>query len=194
MKKRIIIEVICGIIILVAGFFIGDASAIKRVNAQINEDVVENNEQKKLTNGSEGKNTDIKESDKKEIKLNQPFEVSTESGDYTFTITGITKTDWWNRYYKNDDKQIILLNYECNNISFKNSDQDGVLLRESAFSAIDDKKYLLDSPSFGYEASIPKVVPVGLKGKFNIAFIAENDIKNVTIKFNRGGEITLPVE
>lgn len=132
--------------------------------------------------------------DKKEINLNEPFTVSSESGDYNFTITGITKTDWWNRYYKNNDKQIILLNYECDNISFKNSDYDGLFLDESAFSAIDDKKYLLDIPSFGYEASRPKLVPVGLKGKFNIPFIIENDTKNITIKFNRGGEITLPIE
>lgn len=133
-------------------------------------------------------------SDKTEIKLNEPFEVSTESGDYSFTITGVTKTDWWNRNYKNNDKQIILLNYECNNISFKNSNHDGLLLDETAFSAIDDKNYLLDAPSFGYEASRPKLVPIGLKAKFNIPFIAENDTKNITIKFRRGGEIILPIE
>lgn len=144
------------------------------------------NESKEVVNSEDN--------NKKEIKLNEPFEVSTETGDYSFTISGIEKTDWWSRFYKNNDKQIILLNYECNNISFKNSNHDGLLLDASAFSAIDDKDYLLDVPSFGYEASIPKLVPVGLKAKFNIPFIAENDIQNITIRFRRGGEITLPIE
>ena len=46
MKKRIIIEIICGVIIFVVGFFIGDASAIKRVNAGINSNVEKKHEEK----------------------------------------------------------------------------------------------------------------------------------------------------
>ena len=45
-------------------------------------------------------NTNVaEETNKDQIKLNEPFEVKTESGDYKFTITGASKTDWWNRAY-----------------------------------------------------------------------------------------------
>ena len=32
MKKRLIIEIVCGVIIFAVGYFVGDASAVKRVN------------------------------------------------------------------------------------------------------------------------------------------------------------------
>jgi len=39
MKKRLIIEIVCGIIIFVVGYFVGDASAVKRVNETVDSKV-----------------------------------------------------------------------------------------------------------------------------------------------------------
>lgn len=35
MKKRLILEIVCGILIYIVGFFVGDASAINRINNNI---------------------------------------------------------------------------------------------------------------------------------------------------------------
>lgn len=45
MKKRLIIEIVCGVLIFIVGYFIGDSSAIKRVNQQI-DTKVENKQNK----------------------------------------------------------------------------------------------------------------------------------------------------
>lgn len=39
MKKRLIIEIVCGIIIFAVGYFVGDASAVKRVNETVDSKV-----------------------------------------------------------------------------------------------------------------------------------------------------------
>ena len=39
MKKRLIIEIVCGIIIFVVGYFVGDASTVKRVNETVDSKV-----------------------------------------------------------------------------------------------------------------------------------------------------------
>lgn len=59
MKRRLIIEIICGVLIFIVGYFIGDASAVKRVNKQI--DVKVANQQEKTMKK--------KEEEKKETKI-----------------------------------------------------------------------------------------------------------------------------
>jgi len=39
MKKRLIIEIVCGVIIFAVGYFVGDASAVKRVNETVDSKV-----------------------------------------------------------------------------------------------------------------------------------------------------------
>ncbi|ASN68293.1 hypothetical protein 10S11_31 [uncultured Caudovirales phage] len=68
MKKRLIIEIICGILVFIVGYFVGDASAIRRVNEGITEkvdskysqknydaDKVSNSEKQKINNDNKSK-------------------------------------------------------------------------------------------------------------------------------------------
>lgn len=127
------------------------------------------------------------------IELNKPFEVNTEHGSYNFTIQSVTKTNWWERSKKGTDKTVILLNLECENIDFSNKDKtgfEGVSLYD-AFTIKDDKNYMLEHFSMSYDdvnmGSTP--IPKNTKGKISMPFVADNDIKSVSVVFNRGGTI-----
>lgn len=124
----------------------------------------------------------------KEIKLNEPFKVSTDDGDYNFTVKSVTKTDWWKREHKNNDKTVILLNLECENISYKNEKVNGVLLYK-AFNVKDNNNYLLTRSSTGYsnENDGTTEVPVNSKSKVSMPYIIDNNITSVSIEFLRGG-------
>lgn len=62
MKKRLVIEIICGVLIFIVGYFVGDSSAIKRVNQQIDAKV-ENKQSKEIEVNKEKVGTN-KEKDK----------------------------------------------------------------------------------------------------------------------------------
>ncbi len=125
---------------------------------------------------------------KKEIKLNEPFEVKRPDGDYNFTIKSITKTDWWKRAKDNEDKTVILLNLECENISFKSKNHNGVLLYD-AFNLKDNSNYILSRFSMSYSDvnSGADEIPPNTKSKVSIPYVIDNDATSVSIEFIRGG-------
>lgn len=128
----------------------------------------------KTTENSKSKETD--KEDIKEIKLNEPFHVSTEWGDYEIIINELKKTDWWRKENDNDNKQVVVLNYEVNNISFHNENYNGVYLDASAFKVIDSKGYLNTDIFSVYEGEYPSLVPTGVKHKSSVAFAVDTDI------------------
>lgn len=131
-------------------------------------------------------NNDKKE-EAQELELNKPFNIQTEYGDYSVTITGVKKTDWWSRFQKNDDKTVILLSYEVDNTSFKNDNYEGVVADGSLFSLIDEDGYNLPKSSFSY-SEYPEydVVAPGTKAKKEVPYILENDSSYVDISIKRG--------
>ncbi|MBY6915638.1 DUF5067 domain-containing protein [Clostridium botulinum] len=126
--------------------------------------------------------------DEKEIKLNEPFEVKRPDGDYNFTIKSVTKTDWWKRAKDNEDKTVILLNLECENISFKSKNHNGILLYD-AFNLKDNSNYILSrfSMSYGDVNSGSDEIPPNTKSKVSIPYVIDNDATSVSIEFIRGG-------
>ncbi|NFG42071.1 DUF5067 domain-containing protein [Clostridium botulinum] len=124
----------------------------------------------------------------KEIKLNEPFEVKRPDGDYNFTIKSVTKTDWWKKAKDNEDKTVVLLNLECENISFKSKNHNGVLLYD-AFNLKDNSNYILSrfSMSYGDVNSGSDEIPPNTKSKVSIPYVIDNDATSVSIEFIRGG-------
>ncbi|NFE74985.1 DUF5067 domain-containing protein [Clostridium botulinum] len=125
---------------------------------------------------------------KKEIKLNEPFEVKRPDGDYNLTIKSVTKTDWWKRAKDNEDKTVILLNLECENISFKSKNHNGVLLYD-AFNLKDNNNYMLSQFSMSYDDvnSGSDEIPPNTKSKVSIPYVIDNDATSVSVEFIRGG-------
>ncbi|NFH79091.1 DUF5067 domain-containing protein [Clostridium botulinum] len=127
---------------------------------------------------------------KKEIKLNEPFEVKRPNGDYNFIIKSVTKTDWWERVHDNKDKTVVLLNLECENISFKNEKYNGVLLYD-AFTLKDNNNYMLSKFSMGYnEVNLGyDEIPPNTKSKISIPYVIDNDATSVSVEFVHDGTI-----
>lgn len=144
-------------------------------------------------NGCGNINKDTKEDDKK-IELNVENDIKTDNGEYKFTITGVEKTDWWKRFKENEDKEVILLKYECENVSFSDSMYNGLFLSSNAFEVTDQDGYILEECDFGYENNYPEVLSKGNKARFGIPYVAEPGITSITVKFKRGGEVTIPIK
>lgn len=151
-----------------------------------------------ITQDSSTSENNIKSSSIDELVLGQPYDVKTEWGDYNFTILSLEKTDWWSRANNNNDKLIILLNMECENISFSNDNFNGLYLDSSAFRVMDNNSYILREPSFSYDINSPALTPIGSKLKFSLAYVAEPNTEFIDVFFTRADKdvahINLPVK
>lgn len=134
--------------------------------------------------------TDTKTENKvEELKLNEPFKVTTEYGDYEITITGLTNTDWYMEEYNNNDKKVVLLSYEINNISFKNDNYPGVLVDSDAFKVVDNNGYLNTDVFYGGDYTYPEEVPVGTKFKCGIAYAIDPNVTSLNFTFCRDVDV-----
>lgn len=124
-----------------------------------------------------------------ELKLNEPFKVTTEYGDYEITITGLTNTDWYMEEYNNNDKKVVLLSYEINNISFKNDNYPGVLVDSDAFKVVDNNGYLNTDVFYGGDYTYPEEVPVGTKFKCGIAYAIDPNVTSLNFTFCRDVDV-----
>ena len=134
--------------------------------------------------------TDTKTENKvEELKLNEPFKVTTEYGDYEITITGLTNTDWYMEEYNNNDKKVVLLSYEINNISFKNDNYPGVLVDSDAFKVVDNNGYLNTDVFYGGDYTYHEEVPVGTKFKCGIAYAIDPNVTSLNFTFCRDVDV-----
>ena len=83
MKKRLIIEIVCGIIIFVVGYFVGDASAVKRVNTAVDNKVSQE------ATSTQTAASDTKSDEQKIYKLGEEG----ASGNLVMKILGVQETN-----------------------------------------------------------------------------------------------------
>lgn len=83
MKKRLIIEIVCGIIIFVVGYFVGDASAIKRVNTAVDNKVSQE------ATSTQTAASDTKSDEQKIYKLGEEG----ASGNLVMKVLGVQETN-----------------------------------------------------------------------------------------------------
>ena len=120
--KKILIVLLCTLTL----FLVGSKDNTNNIKADNNDTQVIDS---KVDNNTQEMDKKIEE--EKEIKLNEPYQVKRTGGEYNFTIKSVTKTNWWERTNENKDKTVILLNLECENISFKDELYDGVSLYDA---------------------------------------------------------------
>lgn len=113
MKKRLIIEVICGIFIFTVGYFIGDSSAIKRVNNQIDQKVTSQQ------NNSAEKKEDA-QSTSKEDKIYKMGEEGA-SGNWNIKVLEVKEANTIQAGNSSDNKttseKFIIVKVQMKNIS-----------------------------------------------------------------------------
>lgn len=122
----------------------------------------------------------------KAVAVGEAFQVDAKYGSYLITITGIDKTDWWERKYNNQKKSVILLNYEVENINFSSILSEGVKVEYDLFKILDSKKGTLD-PFLWYFDDISEAgtVKPGEKASGSIPYVVERDSEYFDVIFTR---------
>ena len=135
----------------------------------------------------------------KEMTLNQPFTVETESGNYSLTIEGAKTTDKRNQFSKKDVSKVIMLNYSYANESFGKTTGTDLLVDGSAFQVLDDEGNVLDTYPVSDENRVAKKAPVGGKSSGAIAYALTTNSENLNVTFIRNGsqkiaKIKVPIQ
>ena len=123
-----------------------------------------------------------------EMTLNTPFTVETENGNYNLTIEGARATEERNEFSEKEVKQVVILDYNYENISFGESIGTDLYIDEYAFQVLDDEGNVLDTYPIYDENRTPKDTPVGGKGTASATFGVNSDSKNLNVTFKRGSE------
>lgn len=133
-----------------------------------------------------------------EMKLQTPFEVKTEYGDYTLTINSVRRTDERNEFEEEQPKQVILIDYEYKNDSFKGSDGNQKLyIDQFAFVVMDEEGNVLRSYPVSMD-KLPQQIPVGGKCNATIGYGVPTDSKTIRLQFERNnspiGEMVVEIQ
>ena len=123
-----------------------------------------------------------------EMTLNTPFTVETESGNYILTIEGARATEERNQFSDKKVKQVVMLDYTYENISFGEKSGNDLYIDEYAFQVLDDEGNVLDTYPVSDKNRIPKETPVGGKCKASATFGVNSDSKNLNVTFKRGNQ------
>lgn len=119
-----------------------------------------------------------------ELKLNQPFSVKTEYGNYTLTMDGIRTTSKRNQFSEQKVKNVIMLDYTYKNESFGDN-KTLLYVDSSAFILMDDEGNVLNTYPVVDENREPKNVPVGGKCPATQSYGLPNDTKNIKVQYVR---------
>ncbi|MCR6515284.1 MAG: DUF4352 domain-containing protein [Clostridium sp.] len=119
-----------------------------------------------------------------EIKLKEPFEVKTENGEYTVTINSIKTTKERNEFEEKQPKQVVIIDYDYNNKSFKPSDGGKLLVDQTAFVVMDGEGNVLRTYPVAMDES-PRPIPVGGKLHATIAYRVPTDSKEIKLQYER---------
>lgn len=131
-----------------------------------------------------------------EIKLQTPFELKTEYGNYTLTINSVHRTDERNEFVEEQPKQVVLIDYEYKNDSFKGAN-DKLTIDSSCFVAMDEEGNVLRTYPSSIE-KMPQEVPIGGKCNATMAYGITTDSKTVKLQFERNdkpvGEMVVEIQ
>ena len=144
-----------------------------------------------IDTSSSNKNTSKDSTEAKEVKeitLNQPFAVETDSGNYTLTVEGAKTTDKRNEFSKKDVTKVVMLNYSYANESFGKTTGRDLLVDSYAFQVLDDEGNVLDTYPVSDDNRVAKNTPVGGKCLGSVAYGLTTDSSNLNVTFIRGSE------
>ena len=113
--------------------------------------------------------------------VNEPFNVTTEDGEYTVTIEGIRETAERNEFSKKEVQKVVILDYAYQNISFGQNSSRDLYIDEYSFQVLDDEGNVLDTYPIYDENRTVKSTPIGGKCKASATFGVTTDSKNLNI-------------
>ncbi|WP_017416751.1 hypothetical protein [Clostridium tunisiense] len=145
LKKQIVIPVVVGLVAFVAGFFIGDASAISRVKKEIGSAISTN---VKVDKEEAKKDEQAKQEPKKEeIKVLKVGEKYNYKDKYEITINKVILTDKRNQFTEKKANKVAVIEFTYKNLTL---DED-LFISESNFKTYDEVGNVLESYPAGAE-------------------------------------------
>ncbi len=134
-----------------------------------------------------------------EMLLNEPFKVTTVSGDYSLTINGARSTPERNANSASDPKQVVFLDFTYENISYEKRNNMEFFLAQGDFVVTDEEGNILETYNIKDPNRMIQETPIGGSCSASIAYGLETDSKKLTVTFIRGkgreiAQITIPIE
>lgn len=186
MKRILSVLLICVICLTAVGCSNGTKET-KTPETEAQSDVEASGKVSTETSGAaDGESEEVGPNGLKAVAVGEPFQVDAKYGSYLITITGIEKTDWWERKHNNQKKSVILLNYEVENINFSSILSEGVKVEYDLFKILDSKRGVL-SPFLWYfdDVSEAETVKPGEKASGSIPYVVERDSEYFDVIFTR---------
>lgn len=121
----------------------------------------------------------------KDIGLDEPFELITKHGNLNIKVKKVKRTDWAKRE-GTPDLEIILVEAECENLSF-NDPMNTIFYVDPWIFAYDSSDFQLSSPSNGYDDGLYSrhpTLPIGSKARVFWAYYISPGETEIKINFN----------
>lgn len=134
-----------------------------------------------------------------EMVLNEPFVVTTISGDYSLTIEGVRTTSERNPKSETNPGQVVFLDYSYENLSYQKRNEMDFFLAQGDFAVTDDYGNKLEVYNIKDPNRMIQETPIGGRCSASIAYGLETDSNNLTVTFVRGkgreiATITVPIQ
>lgn len=134
----------------------------------------------------------VKQSNIPEMKLNEPFAVKTENGNYTLTVRGAA-IDTLNT----GGEKKIRLDYSYSNESFGDESKE-LLISGDGFQVLDDSGVIFNTYTETSGYFPPAITPIGASCNASIFYQPQNETEKIKVTFVRGEnqkicQITVPV-
>lgn len=177
MKKKIIS------ILLVAGLtfsLIGCGTENNTTNNTNTTTQAQSNDEKQPENSNEQQESqDEKKNEIADIKLNEEFNVKTDSGTYSVTVEGIRFTDERNEYSEIGDCKVFFLDF-----AYKNIDStEEIYVFDSHFKIMDEEGNVLKTYPISDDTRMSQRLPAGGKCESSAAYALETESKTLKILF-----------
>ena len=134
-----------------------------------------------------------------EMVLNEPFIVTTVSGDYSLTINGARTTSERNPKSESAPRQVVFLDYSYENLSYGKRNEMDFFLAEGDFLVTDEAGNVLETYNIKDPQRMIQETPIGSSCSASLAYGLETASNNLTVIFIRGkareiAQITIPIE
>lgn len=162
MKRKTIVALMCSFALSLAacGGSSSEVDALKKENEELKAQIEELQSQIQGTAQEEGNEAE----DEKPAEENKVYglgETWTVDGLWSLTFTSVTQTDARNEYSDKTPGQVVLLNYDYENIGYQSEDMD-LYICSNQFQIMDTNGEIADTYP-GDVTTIPQEIPVGAK-------------------------------
>lgn len=160
-RKWLILIVALAIILIVGIFEDGEETHYQKDNNNLNNTVEENKESKK---------------EPQKYGLNEPVIVTTRTGSYRLTFTGVTETSERNQFSDTQANRVILISYEYENIN----SEENIYIFDSHFKIYDNENNSLETYPVSDKAG--ESVSIGRKTNAAMAYALNSNTNHIEIE------------